>query len=165
MALKKQKKTLSEEDKKMIEDQLGSAVTVISQSSRLKGTITGQDQFLILGNIEGDINCEGMVWITKKGKVDGNVKALKVIKRDGRCVEFEADRIRRAVEKAFRAAGAKPDETFGALMGTILEDMDQEFSDRNPAVEAIQDIVEKALIEDVSRQNQFLYRHNHSLIF
>ncbi len=79
MALKKQKKTLSEEDKKMIEDQLGSAVTVISQSSRLKGTITGQDQFLILGNIEGDINCEGMVWITKKGKVDGNVKALKVI--------------------------------------------------------------------------------------
>ncbi len=79
MALKKQKKTLSEEDKKMIEDQLGSAVTVISQSSRLKGTITGRNQVLIWGNVEGDIHCEGVVWITNKGKVDGSVKARQVI--------------------------------------------------------------------------------------
>ena len=79
MALRKQKKTLSEEDKKMIEDQLGSTVTVISENSRLEGTITGQDQLVILGDVEGDINCEGMVWITNKGKVDGNVKGLKVI--------------------------------------------------------------------------------------
>ena len=79
MVLKRQKKTLSEEDKKMIEDQVGSAVTVIARTSRLKGTISGQDQLLILGNVEGDIHCEGTVWIAKKGKVDGNVKGLKVI--------------------------------------------------------------------------------------
>jgi cytoskeletal protein CcmA (bactofilin family) len=79
MALRKQKKALSEEDKKIIEDRLGSKVTVISQSSRFKGTITGQDQLIIFGNVEGDINCEGVVWITNKGKVDGNVKGLKVI--------------------------------------------------------------------------------------
>ena len=79
MALRKQKKTLSEEDKKMIEDQLGSTVTVISENSRLEGTITGQDQLVILGDVEGDINCEGMVWITSKGKVDGSIRALDVI--------------------------------------------------------------------------------------
>jgi cytoskeletal protein CcmA (bactofilin family) len=79
MVLKRQKKTLSEEDKNMIEDQVGSSVTVIARSSRLKGTISGQDQLLILGNVEGDIHCEGTVWIAKKGKVDGNVKGLKVI--------------------------------------------------------------------------------------
>ncbi len=79
MALNKQKHMLSEENKKMIEDQLGPTVTVISQNSRLKGTITGQDQLIVFGNVEGDINCEGMVWITKKGKVNGNIKALRVI--------------------------------------------------------------------------------------
>ena len=79
MVLRKQKKTLSEEDKKMIEDQLGSTVTVISENSRLKGTITGQDQLVILGIVEGDIHCDGMVWITNKGKVDGSIRALDVI--------------------------------------------------------------------------------------
>lgn len=79
MVLKGQKKILSEEDKKMIEDQLGSAVTVIARSSRLKGKITGQDQLVILGKVEGDIHCEGMVWITDKGKVYGSIKALNVI--------------------------------------------------------------------------------------
>ena len=79
MALIKQIETLSEEDKKMLEDQVGTKMTVIAQGTRLTGTIAGQDQLFVLGNIEGDINCEGLVWIAKKGKVDGNVNARKVV--------------------------------------------------------------------------------------
>ena len=53
--------------------------TVIANDTRFKGTITCRDQILVAGVVEGDIDCGGIVWIAKKGKIYANVYARKVI--------------------------------------------------------------------------------------
>ncbi|MFW5718052.1 MAG: ribonucleoside-diphosphate reductase subunit alpha, partial [Spirochaetota bacterium] len=71
---------------------------------------------------------------------------MHVIKRDGRTVDFEPDRIATAVAKAFRAAGLDANGSEGVqedILGVIAE----RFRDRSPHVEEIQDIVERTLVD------------------
>ncbi len=74
-----QKTALPELDIKKSADQLESSGTVIANDTRIKGTITCREQILVAGIVEGDIDCGGIVWIAKKGKVYANVYARKVI--------------------------------------------------------------------------------------
>jgi cytoskeletal protein CcmA (bactofilin family) len=79
MISKDQKTALPEIDNKKSADQIESSGTVIANDTRLKGTITCRDQILVAGIVEGDIDCGGIVWIAKKGKIYANVYARKVI--------------------------------------------------------------------------------------
>ena len=79
MISKNQKAALLEADKKKSADQIESSGTVIASDSRFKGTITCREQIFIAGIVEGDIDCGGIVWIGKKGKIFGNIYARKVI--------------------------------------------------------------------------------------
>lgn len=79
MISKDQKTALPEIDNKESADQVESSGTVIANDTRFKGTITCRDQILVAGIVEGDIDCGGIVWIAKKGKVYANVYARKVI--------------------------------------------------------------------------------------
>ena len=73
------KNTLSEEYKKKLKNQAESSQTVIAQSTRIKGSITCQDQLLVLGSVEGDIDCGGLVWVERKARINANVYARKVV--------------------------------------------------------------------------------------
>ena len=79
MISKDQKTALPEIDTKGSADQVESSGTVIANDTRFKGTITCRDQILVAGIVEGDIDCGGIVWIAKRGKVYANVYARKVI--------------------------------------------------------------------------------------
>ena len=79
MVSKNRKKLLSEVEEKMPADRAESSGTVIAKDTRLKGTITCQDQLLVVGIVEGDIDCSGMVRIAKEGRIFANVYARKVI--------------------------------------------------------------------------------------
>ena len=79
MISKNQKTALPETDNNKSANQLDSSGTVIAIDTRFKGTITCRDQILVAGIVEGDIDCGGIVWIAKKGKVYANVYARKVI--------------------------------------------------------------------------------------
>ncbi len=79
MISKDQKTALPEIDNKKSADQIESSGTVIANDTRFKGTITCRDQILVAGIVEGDIDCGGIVWIAKKGKIYANVYARKVI--------------------------------------------------------------------------------------
>ena len=79
MISKNQKTALPEIDNYKSANQLDSSGTVIAIDTRFKGTITCRDQILVAGIVEGDIDCGGIVWIAKKGKVYANVYARKVI--------------------------------------------------------------------------------------
>ena len=59
--------------------QVESSGTVIASDTRFKGTITCRDQILVAGIVEGDIDCGGIVWVAKKGKIYANVYARKII--------------------------------------------------------------------------------------
>ncbi|MDD1742006.1 MAG: adenosylcobalamin-dependent ribonucleoside-diphosphate reductase [Methanotrichaceae archaeon] len=90
-----------------------------------------------------------------------------VRKRDGSLQDFEPDKIRIAISKAFSATGFEDPEASKGLSGIIISRIEQKFPNAIPHVEEIQDIVEHVLIEkgyvDVAKA-YILYRQKRSEI-
>ena len=63
----------------MNQDKMAPSETVIAQGAHFKGVISCPDQLFVLGSVQGDIDCGGMVKIGNKGIVQGNIFARKVI--------------------------------------------------------------------------------------
>ncbi|MEM2154909.1 MAG: adenosylcobalamin-dependent ribonucleoside-diphosphate reductase [Nitrososphaeria archaeon] len=76
-------------------------------------------------------------------------KVKKVIKRDGRIVDFDASRIENAVKKAMNSVGKYNKESLKKVVQHVLKVIDEKFgeSETYPHVEEIQDIVELALVK------------------
>lgn len=96
---KKQKSEVKEEpsiqEEQKVETQhvrkkvTSSAVTIITEGSHFVGNIDGIDSLHIDGHVEGDITVENGIIIGKTGRVEGNIKATKVVvsgKLDGSVV-------------------------------------------------------------------------------
>ncbi len=71
----------------------------------------------------------------------------KIKKRDGREVPFNIEKIANAIFKAASATGGKDYATALSLAETVTEYIENELDKKVPAVEEIQDAVEKVLIE------------------
>ena len=92
---------------------------------------------------------------------DGGAPFERVRKRDGRLVPFDAERITEAVFRAAREAG-RPDRALAQEATRLaVADLAKRFRGRAPGIEAIQDAVERALMDlgvpDVARR-YVLYR-------
>lgn len=70
-----------------------------------------------------------------------------IIKRDGREVPFELDKITDAIYKAAQATGGRDRAMAEKLAGQVVVYIEEELKIEQPAVEQIQDAVEKILIE------------------
>ncbi len=70
----------------------------------------------------------------------------QIVKRDGRTVPFEIDKIANAIFKAAKASGGQDYEMAKCLAEKVVELLEKEH-DEKPSVEEIQDAVEKVLIE------------------
>jgi len=79
MILKKNKNKFIKIDEKVIENEVGSAVTVIASNTRFTGKIKGEDTLRISGYFKGEIDCKRMVWVDKTGRIEGTVTARRVI--------------------------------------------------------------------------------------
>ena len=79
MILNKNKNKFIKIDEKVLEDEVGSAVTVIASNTRFTGKIKGEDTLRISGYFKGEIDCKRMVWVDKTGKIEGTVTARRVI--------------------------------------------------------------------------------------
>jgi ribonucleoside-triphosphate reductase len=88
-----------------------------------------------------------------------------VRKRDGKLAEFDQDRITNAIRKAVKAVGGKDQYLAQKLSDRVVARLHERFGvDGVPTVEEIQDIVEKALIEDghaLMAKAYILYRQQH----
>lgn len=87
----------------------------------------------------------------------------KVIKRDGRVVNFNRLNIESAIRKAARASGTTIDTSSATDYAIHL--VETQLSDKTPSVEEIQDIVEKTLIHldcPEAAKAYILYRQKHS---
>jgi len=72
---------------------------------------------------------------------------LRVVKRTGEVVPFDAARIRAAVGKAVKAVRAEvSDASLDRLVAQVTDEIEERFLDFYPNVENIQDIVEKYLV-------------------
>lgn len=91
---------------------------------------------------------------------------IKIKKRDGSIVDFDATKIARAIDKAFIEVrnDSNPDRA-KALCDLVLADVARVFADKTPGVENVQDFVEKALMQadhfDVAK-SYILYRYEHA---
>lgn len=72
----------------------------------------------------------------------------KIIKRDGRVVPFDQERITDAIFKAAKAVGGADRRLAIRLSDEVLGIICQMFGESLPSVEEVQDIVEKVLIEN-----------------
>lgn len=75
---------------------------------------------------------------------------MNVIKRDGRVVSFNPDKIENAMIKAYKSwYGTAPDEGFEALTAKVSSYIEKQalLSDKDIDIEEIQDLVEKRLMD------------------
>ncbi|GBC70177.1 Vitamin B12-dependent ribonucleoside-diphosphate reductase [archaeon HR01] len=87
----------------------------------------------------------------------------KIVKRDGRVVDFDASRIREAVRKAMHSVGLVDEVRLDRVVDDVLMVLSERFgAEKIPHVEDVQDIVEKALMKlglDEVAKSYILYRH------
>ncbi|SNX55219.1 ribonucleoside-triphosphate reductase class III catalytic subunit [Thermoanaerobacterium sp. RBIITD] len=89
---------------------------------------------------------------------------MRVIKRDGREVEFDKFKIANAIFKAFKATDTGTFDEASSISDEVTKYLERNFIDRLPSVEDIQDIVEQHLIEHgyaKAAKAYILYRKQH----
>lgn len=65
----------------------------------------------------------------------------KIVKRDGRIVRFNANRIKNAIHKAFIAVELKDGERAESIAREVIKLLEEKFKDKIPSVEDAQDLV------------------------
>ncbi len=76
------------------------------------------------------------------------VRVEYIIKRDGRIVKFDLNRIRNAIKKAMKSTKKYDRKTLDKVLRYIVEIINEKYTgDKIPTVEEIQDIVEFALVK------------------
>ncbi|MCJ7773129.1 MAG: polymer-forming cytoskeletal protein [Desulfobacterales bacterium] len=66
-------------EEKRLEQQMGPDVNIVTEGTVLKGNIRSKDSIRMSGKLEGDIECEKLIWVSKSGKIDGMIKAMGAI--------------------------------------------------------------------------------------
>lgn len=66
-------------EKKNLEYDVGSNESIIASGTRIRGKILESAGVCISGNLEGEIECRGLVRITREGEVKGTIKAASVL--------------------------------------------------------------------------------------
>ena len=83
------------------------------------------------------------------GKDSFNVRITQIRKRDGRIVTFDVEKIRNAIYKAILATAGRDQTLVDSLSARVVEILDEKYgADTIPAVEDVQDVVERALVEN-----------------
>jgi cytoskeletal protein CcmA (bactofilin family) len=70
---------LPSKDEKRLEQHMGPDVNIITEGTVFKGNIRAKDSIRIYGKLEGDIDCEKLIWVSNSGRVDGMIKAMGAI--------------------------------------------------------------------------------------
>ncbi|MCW4034717.1 MAG: vitamin B12-dependent ribonucleotide reductase, partial [Candidatus Bathyarchaeota archaeon] len=75
-------------------------------------------------------------------------KVSKIIKRDGRTVSFDETKIVNAILKALKAEEKGDEKVAKRLSKDVVQRLNEQFADKIPNVENVQDIVEQVLIDN-----------------
>ena len=94
-------------------------------------------------------------------------KISKIRKRDGRVVDFDQEKITRAIWAAAQAVGGRDRSLAERLSDQVAAILERQFPAKTPTVEDVQDIVEKVLIEEGHARTAkayILYRKQHETL-
>ena len=79
MNSEEEKITVLELTEDMLDDKAEPLETIIAHGAHFKGLISCPDQLHIMGSVEGDIDCGGMIIIGDKARIHANIYARMVI--------------------------------------------------------------------------------------
>jgi ribonucleoside-diphosphate reductase alpha chain len=105
----------------------------------------------------------------KNGHTNGHAKDVDiempktVVKRDGRVVEFDVDKIEVALRKCFESFDREPEVEIGEIARRVAQVVASKY--KNPTVENVQDVVEMTLAvvgEFEAAKRYILYRAEHA---
>jgi ribonucleoside-diphosphate reductase alpha chain len=90
----------------------------------------------------------------------------KIKKRDGSMVDFKVEKVHTAIQKAFiEVRGSFIPEVVKTITDNVVKNLESFFTEINPAVENVQDFVERELMQeghfDVAK-SYILYRYEHA---
>lgn len=92
------------------------------------------------------------------------IKISQIGKRDGRIVDFDKEKITKAIWAAAQAVGGRDGKLAERLSNRVLSLLEEKFPEETPSVEDVQDLVEKVLIEEGHARTAkayILYRKQH----
>ena len=81
----------------------------------------------------------------------------KIVKRDGKIVDFKPEKIAEAIEKAGVATGEFKAERAKSLADKVVKRLNETVTKRTPSVEQIQDVVEQVLMESAFKKTAKAY--------
>ena len=81
----------------------------------------------------------------------------KIVKRDGKIVDFNPDKIVSAIEKAGIATGEFKSDRAKAIADKVVARLEETVTKRTPSVEQIQDVVEQVLMESAFKKTAKAY--------
>lgn len=81
----------------------------------------------------------------------------KIVKRDGKIVDFKPEKIAIAIEKAGIATGEFKADRAKALAKKVAQRLEENITNRRPSVEQVQDTVEQVLMESAYKQTAKAY--------
>lgn len=79
MNLEKERMSAIQVTENMIEDRVEQSKTIIAQGAHFRGLVSCPDQLYVMGSVEGDIDCGGIVIIGNEARINANIYARKVI--------------------------------------------------------------------------------------
>jgi len=94
-------------------------------------------------------------------------KIGKIRKRDGRIVDFDEEKITKAIWAAAQAVGGRDRKRAERLSSRVVALLGEKFPQEVPSVENVQDVVEKVLIEEGHARTAkayILYRKQHETL-
>ena len=65
--------------KRRIMDEVSHFTTLLGQKTRFVGTISGGDNCIVYGQVEGDCHCDGALVLGEHGQWQGNIQAPNVV--------------------------------------------------------------------------------------
>ncbi len=65
--------------KRRIEDTMEPEESFVAPGTKITGNISGTEGIRVSGHLKGNIKCEGLVWIERGGKIEGNIASRAAI--------------------------------------------------------------------------------------
>ncbi len=65
--------------KRRLEDKTGPEESIVAPGTKFTGSISGTEGVRVSGFLKGNVQSEGLVWIERGGKIEGNIKSLYAI--------------------------------------------------------------------------------------
>jgi cytoskeletal protein CcmA (bactofilin family) len=114
------KKEATEISGRRLEDRAEELGGYVAARTHLKGSLSGRGSLCIEGIVDGDVHVDGLVWLLRGGRIEGNITAAGVIIEGEIRGDIQAEE-KTEIRSTGRVIGNVQSPTVAAAEGSFLE--------------------------------------------